>query len=114
MIRCSAVLSTGSCGKGSWAPTAERERERESAVLFKQPEFGNDNWIYWGESVCCITAEQSDVDTVCEVNSAFPSILHTSNHGNCTQDLEDIKIKRCMTKMRLKMWLLQMSLVFDD
>lgn len=50
-----------------------------------QTEFGND--IYWAESVCCITAQQSDMDTVCEqVKCLFHEPCNrranTCNHGS--------------------------------
>lgn len=45
----------------------ELGRQRESSFI-QQPEFGNYNWVYWGESVCYITVEQSNMGTVCVDN----------------------------------------------
>ncbi len=70
----------------------EQKPQRESRSV--QTEFRNDNWIYWAESVCCITVEQSGMDTVCVCvwtsEQAFPTNLTADendrcNHGICAQ-----------------------------
>lgn len=60
-------------------------RDRETVVLFKQWEFGNNNWIYREDYVCCIPAEYSDMSTV--LSSVFSTNLtqeenHACEHSN--------------------------------
>lgn len=94
MIQCSALESTGGCVDDNWA---RRQKEREGAVLFKHPDYGNYKWIYWGESVCPITAEQSDMDVI---NGTFPLTSELTKMTPATMEtvalasqLEDINNK---------------------
>lgn len=81
--------------------------QRESGSV--QTEFGNENWIYWVGSVCCITVEQSDMDDVCvwTREQAFSTNLTTDendtcNPGNCRLHNKDDSCSLKMLKKKKK------------